>query len=226
MKISPPTAIIFDCDGVLVDSEVLSSEAHARALTAIGYPISAEEALRRFQGLSEYQMYDVIAADWGRPLPADYDDRYKATINEIYRHRLQPIDGVIEAVNSIDLPKGVASNSAAGMLDMKLRHVGLYDRFAPNIFSISQVKRGKPAPDLYLYAAEHMGFAPEDCIVVEDSVPGVRAARSAGMRVLGFTGATHAGPKPDAKLMAEGALLTFDDMRRLPALLTDIRAQA
>jgi len=226
MKISPPTAIIFDCDGVLVDSEVLSSEAHAKALTAIGYPITPEEALRRFQGLSEYQMYDVIAADWGRPLPPDYDDRYKATITDIYRYKLQPIDGVVEVVTGIDLPKGVASNSAAGMLDMKLRHVGLYDQFAPNIFSISQVKRGKPAPDLYLYAAEHMGVAPGDCLVIEDSVPGLRAARSAGMRVLGFTGAIHAGQKPDAKLLAEGALLTFDDMRALPALLEDIRASA
>lgn len=221
-----PAAIIFDCDGVLVDSETLSAEAHARALTALGYNISREEAMLRFQGISEHQMYELIEADWGRSLPADYDNRYKATITDIYRSELQAIAGVHDAVDSIELPKAVASNSSEKMLDMKLHQVGLYDKFAPHIYSVSHVKRGKPAPDLYLFAASRLGIDPRDCLVIEDSLPGLRAAKAAGMRVFAFMGASHIGPKPYDKLLDEGALLTFDDMRHLPSLITQISRAA
>jgi HAD superfamily hydrolase (TIGR01509 family) len=162
----------------------------------------------------------VIEREWGRRLPAEYDAQAKATLAGLYATDLRPIAHVSGTLAAIDLPVCVASSSMPDKLHQGLMLTGLHARFAPHIFSASQVRRGKPAPDLFLFAAERMGgTAPAGCLVVEDSVAGVVAAVAAGMRVLGFVGGSHCGPDHADALRRVGAAATFDDMRRLPSLL-------
>ncbi|KAA2237328.1 HAD family hydrolase [Salinarimonas soli] len=213
--------VIFDCDGVLIDSESLAARVHAEALGALGYPTSAAELIRRFTGVPDREMYAVIESEWGRSLPADYDERARAALSALYARDLRPIPGVGAALDGIRHPVCVASSSAPDKLRTVLRLTGLHDRFAPNIFSASQVSRGKPAPDLFLFAAERMGVAPARCLVIEDSVAGVAAAVAAGMPVLGFTGASHCGPGHGERLTQAGAGAVFDDMRRLAPLVAE-----
>lgn len=211
--------VIFDCDGVLIDSEMIVNRAHAAALTGLGWPITVQEMIRRFTGLPDRDMYRLIEAEWGRSLPADYDDAVGAAVGQAYASELVAIDGIHEVLTAIEAPVCVASSSTPDKLRLGLAVTGLYERFAPNIFSASQVARGKPAPDLFLFAAARMGADPARCLVVEDSLAGVEAACAAGMRVIGFTGGSHCGPELGGRLVDRGAMLAFSDMRRLPALL-------
>lgn len=215
--------VIFDCDGVLVDSEPIAARIHAEALAGLGHAIGAEEIIRRFTGVPDRDMYAELEAEIGA-LPADYDEDVKTAIARSYARDLQAIAGVHDAVAALDLPVCVASSSVPEKLRLGLDLVGLYERFAPNVFSATQVRRGKPAPDLFLFAAARMGVAPERCIVIEDSVAGVRAAVAAGMAVLGFCGGSHCGPGHAEMLLREGADRTFDDMRQLPAILAPYEA--
>ncbi|WP_298951087.1 HAD family hydrolase [uncultured Methylobacterium sp.] len=215
-----PDLVIFDCDGVLIDSEVLAAQVHAEALARLGCRIGAADLLRRFTGVPDREMIPVIERDWGRSLPPDYEEGVKATIAARYATDLRPIPHVRAVLDRIDRPVCVASSSSSEKLRLGLGLTGLHDRFAPHIFSASQVRRGKPAPDLFLFAAERMGgVAPARCLVIEDSVAGVTAARAAGMPVVGFTGAGHCGPDHAATLRAAGADRVVDDLRRLPALI-------
>jgi HAD superfamily hydrolase (TIGR01509 family) len=212
--------VIFDCDGVLIDSEVIAARIHAEALGRLGYALGAEEIMRRFTGIPDKDMYAVLEREIGRALPGDYDAQTKAAIGRSYAQDLRAIPHVREAVAAVGVPVCVASSSVPEKLRLGLELAGLYDLFAPNIFSATQVRRGKPWPDLFLFAAERMGAAPARCVVVEDSVAGVKAAVAAGMTALGFGGASHCGTGHAALLQAEGAALVFDDMRRLPAILS------
>jgi HAD superfamily hydrolase (TIGR01509 family) len=211
--------IIFDCDGVLVDSEVISCRAHAETLTRHGYPITAEQVLRRFLGVSDSEARLIVETEMGRALPNDFEMQMKQAALLLYRDQLHPIPHVAETVAALTLPKCVASSGTPEKIRHGLTCAGLYDQLTPNIFSAVQVRRGKPAPDLFLFAAEQMGAAPERCAVVEDSVPGVTGARAAGMTVLGFHGGSHCTPGHAAMLRKAGAVATFDDMRQLPALM-------
>jgi HAD superfamily hydrolase (TIGR01509 family) len=211
--------VIFDCDGVLVDSEVISCRAHAHTLTRHGYPITPEEVLARFLGVSDREARLTIESEMGRNLPDDFEAQVKAATLKFYAGDLQAIAHVGAAISAIDLPKCVASSGTPEKIQRGLTCAGLYDQLAPHIFSATQVKRGKPAPDLFLFAAERMKAAPARCVVIEDSVPGVTGARAAGMTVLGFYGGSHCTPAHAAKLRAAGAAVTFDDMRELPALI-------
>lgn len=211
--------IIFDCDGVLVDSEVISCRAHAEMLTRHGYTITAEQVLQRFLGVSDREARLAIEAEMGRKLPDDFELQMKQAALRLYEEHLHLIPHVAETVAALDLPKCVASSGTPEKIHHGLTCAGLYDRFSPHIFSAVQVKRGKPAPDLFLFAAEQMGAAAERCVVVEDSVPGVTGARAAGMTVLGFFGGSHCTPGHAAMLQKAGAAVTFDDMRQLPALI-------
>jgi len=216
--------VIFDCDGVLVDSEVISCRAHAETLTRHGYPITAEQVLQRFLGVSDREARLIVETEMRRALPDDFEIEMKQAALQLYADHLHLIPHVAETVAAIGLPKCVASSGTPEKIRHGLTRAGLYDRLAPNIFSAVQVKRGKPAPDLFLFAAEQMGAAPARCMVIEDSVAGVTAARAAGMTVLGFCGGSHCRDGHAATLRAAGAHGTFDDMRQLPALIVENHA--
>jgi HAD superfamily hydrolase (TIGR01509 family) len=211
--------VIFDCDGVLVDSELISCRAHSETLTRHGYPITADQVLERFLGVSDREARAAIEAEIGRKLPDDFEAQVKHATLQFYAGDLRAISHVGEAIAAIDLAKCVASSGTPEKIRHGLTCAALYDVLAPNIFSATQVKRGKPAPDLFLFAAEQMRASPARCVVIEDSVPGITGALAAGMSVLGFHGGSHCQPGHAAKLRAAGAHRTFDDMRQLPALI-------
>jgi HAD superfamily hydrolase (TIGR01509 family) len=218
--------VIFDCDGVLVDSEVISCRAHAETLTRHGYPITSEQVLDRFLGVSDREARQTIENEINRKLPDDFESQVKQATLQFYAGDLRAISYVGEAIAAIDLPKCVASSGTPEKIRHGLTCAGLYDQLAPHIFSALQVKRGKPAPDLFLFAAEQMQAAPARCLVIEDSVPGISGALAAGMTVLGFHGGSHCRPGYAETLRAAGAALTFDDMRQLPDLIAQIEASA
>jgi HAD superfamily hydrolase (TIGR01509 family) len=216
--------VIFDCDGVLVDSEVISCRAHATILTRHGYPITADQVLDRFLGVSDLEARMTIEAELGRSLPVDFEAQMKQAALQRYADELQLVPYIAEAIAVIGLPKCVASSGTPEKIRHGLTCAGLYDILAPHIFSAVQVKRGKPAPDLFLFAAEQMKASPERCIVIEDSIPGITGAVAAGMTVLGFHGGSHCRPGHADTLRSAGAAVTFDNMRQLPGLIAQIEA--
>jgi HAD superfamily hydrolase (TIGR01509 family) len=215
----PFDLVIFDCDGVLVDSEVISCRAHAQTLTRHGYPITEHQVLERFLGVSDREARLIVEAELGRRLPDDFESQVKHATLQFYDGDLRAISHIADALAAIDLPKCVASSGTPEKIRHGLTCAGLYETLAPHIFSATQVERGKPAPDLFLFAAGQMRASPERCVVIEDSVPGVAGALAAGMTVLGFHGGSHCLPGHAEKLRAAGATATFDDMRELPALI-------
>jgi HAD superfamily hydrolase (TIGR01509 family) len=214
--------IIFDCDGVLVDSEVISCRAHAATLTRHGYPITADQVLDRFLGVSDQEARMIVEAELGRSLPDDFEAQMKQAALQRYADDLRLFPYVGEAIAAINVPKCVASSGTPEKIRHGLTCAGLYGLLAPHIFSASQVKRGKPAPDLFLFAAGQMKASPARCVVIEDSIPGVTGALAAGMTVLGFHGGSHCRPGYADTLRAAGAAATFDDMRQLAELIGQI----
>jgi len=206
--------VIFDCDGVLVDSERIAVRVDAIVLGRLGWELSEAEIIERFMGRSEAYMVGEIEAALGRPLPHDWDAEFAPLYREALEAELQPVDGVVEALDSIPTPTCVASSSTHERLRFTLGRTGLLERFDGRIFSAADVANGKPAPDLFLHAAASLGADPARCAVVEDSVYGVQAARAAGMRAYGYAGGLTA---PD-RLAGPGTTV-FSDMRELPALL-------
>jgi HAD superfamily hydrolase (TIGR01509 family) len=216
--------VIFDCDGVLVDSEVISCRAHADVLTRHGYPISTDQVHDRFLGRSLREARIEVERELGRALPDDFHAQLSDELARLFAATLEAVPHIVEALDAIPLPACVASSGSHDRMRRTLGRVGLYDRFAPHIFSATQVINGKPAPDLFLFAAEQMKASPARCVVIEDSVPGVTAALAAGMTVLGFHGGSHCRPSSAGTLRAAGAAATFDDMRQLPGLIGQIEA--
>jgi HAD superfamily hydrolase (TIGR01509 family) len=216
--------IIFDCDGVLVDSEVISCRAHAETLTRHGYPITADQVFDRFLGRSMRKATLEIEAELGRPLPEDFQTQVYAEIFRSFAASLEATPHIEETLAAIVTPVCVASSGPPEKISTSLNHVGLYDRFAPHIFSAVQVSNGKPAPDLFLFAAEQMRTSPARCLVIEDSVAGITGALAAGMTVFGYHGGSHCRPDTADTLRAAGAAVTFDDMRQLPDLIARIGA--
>lgn len=211
--------VIFDCDGVLVDSEVISCRAHAQTLTRHGYSITEDEVLHRFLGVSDREARLMIERETGHPLPDDFEAEVKEATLKFYAGDLKAIAGVGAAIAAIHVPKCVASSGTPEKIRHGLECAGLYEQLSPHIFSATMVKRGKPAPDLFLYAASQMRAAPGRCLVIEDSVPGVTGAVAAGMIALGFNGGSHCQAGHADRLRAAGAALVFDDMRQLPELV-------
>ena len=211
--------IIFDCDGVLVDSEVISCRVHADVLTRYGYPITAEAVHQRFLGRTARDATAEVERELGRPLAETYELERRTTLLAALAETVEAIPHLHDALDAIDARICVASSAAHEKIFTTLSRTGLYMRFAPNIFSGTQVSNGKPAPDLFLFAARQMAALPERCMVIEDSVPGVTGALAAGMTVLGFHGGSHCRPGDGEALRAAGAMVTFDDMRQLPGLL-------
>jgi HAD superfamily hydrolase (TIGR01509 family) len=206
--------VIFDCDGVLVDSEPISVRLDVEMFAELGLTITPEEVIERFVGRSPEVIVQAVEAELGHPPPAGWFERGEQELRRRFEAELEPVPGIAEALERISLPACVASSSPPERLRFKLELTGLYDRFAGRIFSASEVTNGKPAPDLFLYAAARMGTAPEACAVVEDSRYGVQAARAAGMHALGYAG----GLTP-AEALAGPRTVVFDDMRSLPELL-------
>jgi HAD superfamily hydrolase (TIGR01509 family) len=211
--------VIFDCDGVLVDSEALACVVHADVFTEHGYAITADQVHRRFLGRSSREARFEVETEMGRALPDEYTAALKATIDRVFGESLQPVPHIADTLAKITQRICVASSGTPTRIVSSLTTTGLLDRFAPHLFSASQVPNGKPAPDLFLFAAAEMGVAPSRCVVIEDSIPGVTAARAAGMTVLGFHGGAHCGLHTAAALTAAGADVTFADMRQLPGLI-------
>jgi HAD superfamily hydrolase (TIGR01509 family) len=210
--------VIFDCDGVLVDSEVLACRIDAEILTDLGIPYTADEIMSQFVGGSLKDMMARIEADRGCKLPADFGERLNRTLFARFETDLRPIPGVRDAILALPYRRCVASSSAPDRIALSLRVTGLADLF-DHTFSATQVRRGKPAPDLFLFAADRMSVRPEDCVVIEDSRFGVEAARAAGMRVIGFTGGGHCGPDHAARLDQAGAHRVIAHMADLPEAL-------
>ena len=216
---SEPGLLIFDCDGVLVDSEMLVCTAVSEVLTRLGYPITPEDVVRRFSGRPEREILLEVADDWGRPVPAAYDTAMEERVHRAYASELRAVARVPEVIGRLRVPKVVASSSAPAKLEQGLRLVGLYPHFAPNIVSVHSVAAGKPSPDVFVFAAGWMRTSVQQCLVIEDSVPGVRAACAAGMRVWGFTGGSHCSPGHDRRLLDAGAERVFTHMHELPDVL-------
>ncbi|WP_027681774.1 HAD family hydrolase [Rhizobium leguminosarum] len=220
--VKSPELLIFDCDGVLVDSELIATTVHIEALAKCGYIISAEEYNDRFVGMTDQQSYSVIEAERGLRLPEDHHECVMAEIANRYASDLRATSGVQQALEAIDLKKCVASNSDTAKLCLALIVTDLHNFFWPHVFSASQVARGKPAPDLFLFAAQKMNTPAGSCLVIEDSVAGTQAAVAAGMTVIGFVGGSHCLPGHGDKLTEAGAIKLFSRMTALPQILAGL----
>lgn len=200
-----------------MDSERIAVRLDVAVIAELGWPITEAEVIDRFMGRTEAFMAEEIAAHLGRPLPDDWEERYRHLYLQAFEAELAAVDGVAEALDRITAPICVASSGSHERIRYALGLTGLYERFAGRIFSASEVANGKPAPDLFLHAASEMGVRPYECAVVEDSWYGVEAARAAGMHVFGYSG----GLTPRERLEGPNTLV-FDDMRLLPALLGEV----
>lgn len=218
--------IIFDCDGVLVDSEILSCETDARLMRTAGHQITTEDIIHRFIGRPKHVIWAELAEERGQPWPMDLLQRADEILLERLRTELKPVRGVVDALQKLDLLRAVASSSGVTKLKLSLEVCGLSDFFGHHIYSAEQVARGKPAPDVFLLAASQLGADPADCLVIEDSAAGVTAARRAGMQALGFTGGRHTWPAHAARLRDAGAIDVITHMEMLPGKLADWQSAA
>jgi HAD superfamily hydrolase (TIGR01509 family) len=209
-----PALLIFDCDGVLVDSERLAHEVLLQMLAEAGVSLTLQQAYDRFMGASTEKCLVLLQDLLGRAAPADFMARYGERSFAAFREGLAPVDGVAPLLDSLTLPYCVASNGPREKMRFTLGHTGLLPRFEGRLFSAQDVERPKPAPDLFLHAARTLDAAPAHCVVIEDSPTGVAAARAAGMTVYGYAAMTD-----PARLDAAGAHRTFGHMAELPALL-------
>lgn len=214
----PPSLVIFDCDGVLVDTEQLANRLLARVLTEEGFPITYEESRRLFVGKTMEAVSSHVISATGRPMRADWVDYIRSKTLEAFADGIDAVPGVREVLETLQakgVPYCVASSSKFEKMRFTLGSSGLLPFVEDLLFSAEEVAHGKPAPDLFLHAAARMGHAPSACVVIEDSVPGVEAAVAAGMPVLGYAGDPHT----DAEgLKAKGAHV-FHDMSALMGLL-------
>lgn len=218
-----PHHIIFDCDGVLVDSEPLSMKIDVELLAENGVGMSEHEAHARFVGKTFAAMIDEVSREFGVSFPADTSAQKDLRLLALYERALKVVPGVADALGAIGHHHySVGSNSPAERVAAALRITGLAEYFGDRITSFEHVARPKPEPDIFIEAARRAGYRSEDCVVIEDSVTGVTAAHRAGCRILGFTGTN---PDPDAqalKLLAAGASFTFSRMEALPTMVKDL----
>lgn len=211
----PPELIIFDCDGVLIDSEVLANRANVEFLSRLGVTLTLEDYMEQFVGLSRREELEVLERNFTVQFPDDYEAALSRYKQALFERELTATPGINDLLQRFPLPKAVASGSSPERLKHTLELTGLWSLFAPHIYSSTLVAKGKPAPDIFLYTADKLGVLPERCLVIEDSVPGVQAAVAAGMTVVGFTGGSHIRPGHDQKLLSCGACGVFETM---PAL--------
>jgi len=210
--------VIFDCDGVLVDSEPVANRTLGQMLRELGLDLTQAQIFEHFVGYSLPHCLRVIEGMLGRPPPENFLRDLQARTFAAFKTELRAMPGIEQALDLLDaagLPYCVASSGDHEKMNTTLGITGLLARFAGRIFSVTQVARGKPAPDVYLFAARQLGAEPSACVVVEDTPPGVQAGAAAGMTVFGFCAHT-----PEQKLRAAGAHRTFDDLRQLFSMLS------
>lgn len=215
--------VIFDCNGVLVDSEPIASAVLADAFTRVGLPLSTDVIARRFQGCRPADVFAIVEAASGKKLPHNFPAVVAAETLRRFRTELRPVAHVAHALSWLRGPKAVASSSSHDRICLSLDVTGLSRFFQPRLFSASDVPNGKPAPDIFLLVAKRVRMKPADCIVVEDSVPGVRAAVAAGMTAIGFVGSNAAPGRLVRELVAAGARTVIADMRALKGAIIDLR---
>ena len=207
--------VIFDCDGVLVDSEIISVSVDQKVLADLGWSISLEEITERFLGRSHAHFLEVVEDYLQRKLPDAWEDKYQHLYRDALNQDLQLVDGIVEALEAIELPTCVASNGSHSKMEFTLKRTELWSRFEGRIFSASDVARGKPAPDLFLHAASALGFQPSQCVVVEDSPAGVEAALASNMKVIAYAG----GLTPRSRFLGDGVTV-IDHMNQLTEAIT------
>jgi HAD superfamily hydrolase (TIGR01509 family) len=208
--------VIFDCDGVLVDSDRIALRIQAERITALGIPTTYEDCVRDFLGLGMPATLRILEERLGGPLPAGWVDDLDAAVREAFRAEPRPVPGVVAALDAIGLPTCIASSGSQEKMRLTLGLTGLAERFAGRVFSADEVERGKPAPDLFLHAAARMGVASERCVVVEDSPFGVAGARAAGMVALGYA------PDDDGEALGTAGATVFASMAALPGLIAAV----
>jgi HAD superfamily hydrolase (TIGR01509 family) len=218
MTDKPVDLVIFDCDGVLVDSEVITSRVFTKMLNDLGIPLTVDEAFEKFVGRSMAQCLQMIAGVLGREVPEDFAHQYHLRIATALNSELKAVPGITAALQALQTPYCVASNGSREKMQTTLGITGLLPAFKDKMFSISDVARGKPFPDIFLYAASQFGIAPSDCLVIEDTPTGVAAGVAAGMTVWGYC--AH---MPARRLVDAGAHGTFDRMSALPDLISKRR---
>ena len=213
--------IIFDCDGVLVDSEIIAAKVESGLLTEAGFPISVEEMGERFAGMTWQNILLTVEREASIPLSASLIDKSEKLLDAALAKEVEIIDGVKQALARITEPRCICSNSGMSRLNMMLTKVGLKPYFEGHIYSAKDLgaDRVKPKPDIFLHGAKQMGVKPDRCLVIEDSVHGVHAAVAAGMRVIGFTGASHTYPSHADRLTDAGAETVIARMSDLPAMV-------
>jgi HAD superfamily hydrolase (TIGR01509 family) len=209
----PFDLILFDCDGVLVDSEPIANQLFTTMVQELGAAMTPEENDRLFRGRSMESCRKILSEHLGREISPAFFDEFHDRLFARLRLELKPVDGIHEALDQIKIPSCVASSGSHEKMQLTLNHCGLWDRFAGRIFSAHDVTRGKPFPDLFLHAAKTLDVDPARCAVIEDSLPGIQAAVAAGMKPFAYEpfGATQA--------MRENGAVIFSDMRQLPELL-------
>jgi HAD superfamily hydrolase (TIGR01509 family) len=206
--------VIFDCDGVLVDSELITSRVFAGLLAELGLPVTLEFTLENFVGHSMQQCWEQVAGMLGKEVPAHWQSEFQLRTTAALEAEVQAVHGIEAVLDSLEVPYCVASSGSHAKMATTLGATGLLPRFSGRIFSAADVARGKPAPDIFLHAASRCGVQPHDCAVIEDSPAGVAAGVAAGMTVFGYCACTL-----EQRLLEAGAHYTFNTMAKLPALL-------
>jgi HAD superfamily hydrolase (TIGR01509 family) len=217
--------ILFDCDGVLVDSEIIAAEVESKLLREAGVEITAEDMCIRFAGMDWKSILLTIEKESELPLSASLIDKSEKLLDAALSRRLKIIDGVRYALSKITEQRCICSNSSSPRLELELNKVGLTPYFEGHIYSAIDLGPGrtKPQPDIYLHGAKQFNVDPSRCLVVEDSVHGVHAARAAGMRVIGFTGGSHTYPTHADRLTDAGAETVISRMVELPQMVDALK---
>ena len=220
----PHDLVIYDCDGTLIDTETIYADINLTSYHAIGLTHwTMDSYVDAMVGIPVSEGRKILEKEYGGPLPPDFEDNIERQVRKRFIDELKALPGVREAVVSVEGQRCVASSTSLVPLKRNLTTAGLIDLFDPHVFSASQVSRGKPHPDVFLFAAETMGVKPARCLVIEDSAPGVIAARAAGMPVVGFTGVAHDRDRIRARLIEAGAMVVIDHMDEWPATVAAMR---
>jgi len=221
-----PELVIFDCDGVLVDSEALSVKALLGMIALAGGDVSEDTAYEHFLGKSMKSVREILGSDFGVEITDQHLTAMRVELMRKFREELKPMPGIAQVLPRLGVPVCVASSGTLDRIRYALDITGLLGLLEPHLYSAAMVAKGKPAPDLFLHAAASMRAHPQQCVVVEDSPAGIAAARAAGMRVLAFTGGTHAGnPALKARLASSEPDFIFADMLQLPDLIAGLGAR-
>lgn len=207
--------VIFDCDGVLLDSEIIACTADAEAFQQIGYDISTEQVAKRFSGMPDEAVDHIIEKELGKPLPDHFRANIKRIVLEKYRTEMRPIAGAKSVLEQLKTRKCIASSASPAKLALGLIETNMFELVYPHIYSARLVERGKPHPDIFEYAAKMMDVPAAHCLVVEDSVAGVTAAVAAGMKCIGFTGGSHCYAEHDERLRKAGAYHVIERLDQL-----------